>query len=61
MTYRVLISAPYLLPDVDRFQDFFKRHDIEAVIADVEERLEESELLELVGNIDGVICGDDSR
>jgi len=59
MTYRVLISAPYLLPDVDRFQDFFKRHDIEAVIADVEERLEESELLELVGNIDGVICGDD--
>ena len=59
MTYRVLISAPYFLPDVDRFRDFFKRHDIDPVIADVEERLEENELLALVGDIEGVVCGDD--
>lgn len=59
MTYRVLISAPYFLPEVERFREFFKRNDIEPVIADVEERLEEAELLQLIGDIDGVVCGDD--
>ena len=29
------------------------------VIADVEERLEEAELLQLIGYIDCVVCGDD--
>ena len=59
MTYRVLISAPYFLPEVDRFRDFFDENGIEPVVADVVERLEEDELLALIGDIDGVVCGDD--
>lgn len=59
MTYRVLISAPYFLPEVDRFREFFEKHDIEPVVADVEERLEEEHLLAVMGDIDGVLCGDD--
>jgi D-3-phosphoglycerate dehydrogenase len=59
MTQKVLISAPYLLPVIQRFQPLFKEHDIEIIIPRVNERLEEEELLEYVGDIDGAICGDD--
>ena len=59
MTYRVLFSAPYFLPEIYRFQTFFDDNDIEPIIATVEERLEEAELIELVADIDGVVCGDD--
>jgi D-3-phosphoglycerate dehydrogenase len=59
MTYRVLISAPYFLPEIDRFRGFFDAHGIEPVIAPVEERLEEADLLNLISDIDGVVCGDD--
>lgn len=59
MTWKVLITAPYMLPIVDDFADFFKQHDIEYVKADVEERMEEEDLLPLIAEYDGVICGDD--
>jgi len=59
MPWKVLITAPYMLPVVDRFADFFRKNGIEVVRADVEERLEEEELLAVVGDVDGVICGDD--
>ena len=59
MTFRVLISAPYFLPEIDRFKTFFDENNIEPVIAPVEERLEEAELLELISDIDGIVCGDD--
>jgi len=59
MTWRVLVSAPYMLPVLDEFMDVLKEHDIEVIRADVNERLSEEELLPLVADIDGVICGDD--
>lgn len=59
MTWKVLVTAPYMLPVLDRFADFFAENDIEVVRADVKERLEESALLPLVSDIDGVISGDD--
>jgi len=59
MSYRVLVSAPYFLPEIERFRDYFAKHDLEPVIAPVEERLEEDQLLSLVGDIDAVLCGDD--
>jgi len=46
-------------PVVDRFRGIFDEHGIEIVIPEVRERLSESELLSLIGEIDGVICGDD--
>ena len=59
MRWRVLVSAPYMLPVLDEYQELLKENDIEAVVPPVQERLEEEELLPLVGNIDGAICGDD--
>ena len=61
MKYRVLVSAPYFLPVVDEYRKYFADHDIEPIIADVEERLEEEDLIAVLGDIDGVICGDDIR
>ena len=59
MTWKVLVTAPYILPVLDNFSDFFAENDIEAIVANVDERMEEEDLLPLIGDIDGVICGDD--
>jgi len=59
MTRKVLLSAPYMQPVIERFRDLFEKNDIELVIPPVTERLEEDELLEYVRDIDGAICGDD--
>ncbi len=56
---RVLVSAPYFQPVVDRFREVFAEADIELVVPAVEERLSEEQLLKLVRNVDGAICGDD--
>lgn len=57
--HRVLISAPYMIPVMERFRPYFEEHGIELVVPHVEERLEEADLLPIMGDIDGVICGDD--
>ncbi len=59
MSYRVLVSAPYMLPVIERFRSSLQSLGITLLLAQVRERLEEHELLPLVGGIDGVICGDD--
>ena len=59
MRWKVLVSAPYMQPVIDRFRPLFEEHDIELVIPPVRERLSENELLEWIGDIDGVISGDD--
>lgn len=55
----VLLSAPYMLPFVDRFRPVFDHYGIELIVANVRERLSEQELLEYAGQFDGAICGDD--
>ncbi len=57
--FKVLVSAPYFFPVVDRYRARFENADCELVIADVEERLSEEELLPIIGEIDGALCGDD--
>lgn len=59
MTWRVLISAPYLFPIVEDFRARLEKEGVEIVIVEVTERLSEEQLLPLVGSIDGAICGDD--
>ncbi len=56
---QVLLSAPYMLPTVERFLPVFKHYGIELILAQVSERMEEEDLLRYAGDIDGVICGDD--
>ena len=55
----VLFTAPYMIPILDHFRLVFEKHDIELIVADVKERMEESDLLKYAGQFDGVICGDD--
>ena len=59
MRYKVLVSAPYMQPVIHRFRDFFSKNDMELVVPPVNERMEESELIQCIDDIDGVICGDD--
>src|SRR5438876_2126632 len=58
-TWKVLVSAPYMQPVIERFRPVFEEHDIELFVPPVNERFEEEDLLEWIGDIDGVICGDD--
>ena len=59
MRWRVLVSAPYIQPVIDRFRSVFEENDVELVIPPVRERLSEDELLQWIGDVDGAICGDD--
>ena len=56
---KVLVSAPYLVPIVDRFRPLLESYGIELIVATVDERLNEAELLEYAGRFDGALCGDD--
>ena len=59
MKWKVLVSAPYMLPVMDRFRESLKADNVELIAAEVNERLSEEELLEVIADYDGIICGDD--
>ncbi len=55
----VLISAPYMLPHMERFGPILESFGLELIIPEVNERLSEEELMIYAGQFDGTICGDD--
>ena len=59
MTWKVLVTAPYIQPVIDNYRVTFEKNNIELVISPVNERLTEGELLKWIEDVDGVICGDD--
>src|SRR3989304_7878182 len=59
MKWKVLVSAPYMQPVPERWRRVLEENGVEIVAPPVAERLSEEELLGLVGDIDGVISGDD--
>lgn len=59
MTYRVLISCPLIMDSIDDYADRFDDHDIEYDVADVDQQLRESDLLDIIDQYDGVLAGDD--
>lgn len=59
MSGRILISAPYAMPVIEEYRNRLLHAGYEPVVAAVRERLSEEELLAVIGDIDGVICGDD--
>jgi D-3-phosphoglycerate dehydrogenase len=60
MKYNLLITAPYLLPVLETYRSQLEARGCRVIAAKVEERLSARELLPLIGDIDGVICGDDA-
>lgn len=59
MKDRVMISAPYMQPVVDRFLQTFEEANLDIFVPPVNERMEVEDLLPLIGDVDGAICGDD--
>tara|TARA_Y100000590_G_scaffold425566_1_gene533702 strand:- start:130 stop:1077 length:948 start_codon:yes stop_codon:yes gene_type:complete len=59
--YRVLITAPPILPKIMNYKDLFDQKSVEIVLPpyEVVECLYENQLIELLKNIDGILCGDD--
>ena len=57
--FKVLLTAPYMLPYLDRFRPLFEHYQIELVTPYVTERMEEDQLLPHARQVDGAICGDD--
>jgi D-3-phosphoglycerate dehydrogenase len=49
-----------MLPVIDRFRPRLEAAGLEVIVADVNERLSEPELLGVIAEFDGVICGDDA-
>ena len=59
MKYKVLFTAPYMIPFVERFKPVFDQYNIDLIVPEVHERMEEADLLKYAGQFDGAICGDD--
>jgi D-3-phosphoglycerate dehydrogenase len=59
MAITALISAPYVVPIIDRFRPLFQSNGVDLIVAEVVERLSEEELMAYAGKVDGVLCGDD--
>ncbi len=55
----ILLSAPYMMPFLDRFIPVLESYGLEVIVPKVEERMEEADLLKYAGQFDGAICGDD--
>jgi len=55
----VLVSAPYMLPEMERFRPVLHAFNLDIITPVVHERLSEEELLVYAGAFDGAICGDD--
>ena len=55
----VLMTAPYMIPFLDRFRPVLTDYGIDLIVPDVQERMEEEDILKYAGQFDGTICGDD--
>lgn len=55
----ILMTAPYMIPFLDRFEPVFAQYGLDLIVPEVRERMEEADLLRCAGQFDGAICGDD--
>ena len=55
----VLLTAPYMIPFVDKFKPVFDDFDVEMIVPEVNERFEADDILRYAGQFDATICGDD--
>ena len=59
--HKILITAPYIQPVIEEYRALLEEFDpqVTLVVPPVNERFTETELLACIGDIDGVISGDD--
>jgi len=56
---KILLSAPYMMPFIDRFLPVLEELGFDVIIPEVNERLSSKEIMAYAGQFDGTICGDD--
>lgn len=56
---KVLVTCPPALATAHMYVDRLRAMDLEVVLADVVQQLSEDELIGLLGDVDGIIAGDD--
>jgi len=57
--FKILISAPYMIREKSKVEEILRSFPFLVEWANVKERLEEEELLKILPEFDGIICGDD--
>ncbi len=57
--HKILLSAPYMIPYVNRFKKVFDHYNLDLIVPNVKERMSEDEILTYAGLFDGAVCGDD--
>lgn len=57
--HTLLLTAPYMIPVLDRFKPVFENAGIRLIVPEVQERMEEQDLMKYAGQFDCAICGDD--
>jgi D-3-phosphoglycerate dehydrogenase len=55
----ILLTAPYMIPILERFQPLFDQYELSLIVPEIKERMEEADLMKYAGQFDGTICGDD--
>lgn len=55
----ILVSAPYMLPYMERFGPILQHYGLDFIVPEVHERLSEAEILAYAGQFDATLCGDD--
>jgi len=62
MSHKILITAPYMQPVIEQYRALLEEFDphVTLLVPPVSERFSEEELLDCIGDIDGVISGDDA-
>ena len=49
MRRQIILTAPYMIPFVDRFKPVFEKYDMGLIVPEVRERMEEEDLLRYAG------------
>lgn len=57
--HKILITAPYMVREKGKILEMLKAYPFEAEWIPVDERLEEADLLPVIGGYEGILCGDD--
>lgn len=57
--FKIAISAPYMHQEKNKIENYLKNYSWEVNWIPVDERLEENDLLKIIDQYDGLICGDD--
>ena len=58
--YKVLVTAPPILPKLNNYRKLFEEKSIELITPDnIIESLSSKDLIPIISDIDGILCGDD--